>query len=84
MGGWGCPNEVDGACLHVPGKKCDPGMKGCVLFGRFVFSNPAKNRPGGPARDRKKAEAGRAREGNQRKNHAPDRSPDPHHQTKRS
>jgi hypothetical protein len=20
-------------------------MKGCVLYGRFVFSNPAKNRP---------------------------------------
>jgi hypothetical protein len=23
-------------------------MKGCVLFGRFVFSNPAKNRPVNP------------------------------------
>jgi hypothetical protein len=27
---------------------CDPGMKGCVLYGRFVFSNPAKNRPAKP------------------------------------
>nr|VFK37107.1 MAG: hypothetical protein BECKSD772F_GA0070984_101031 [Candidatus Kentron sp. SD]VFK41187.1 MAG: hypothetical protein BECKSD772E_GA0070983_101028 [Candidatus Kentron sp. SD]VFK78294.1 MAG: hypothetical protein BECKSD772D_GA0070982_101125 [Candidatus Kentron sp. SD] len=45
---WGCPNEVNGTCLHVAGRACDPGMKGCVLFGRFVFSNTKKNRPGGP------------------------------------
>ncbi|CAK0774863.1 conserved hypothetical protein [Gammaproteobacteria bacterium] len=44
-GGWGCPHEVDGACQRVEGRSCDPGMKGCVLFGRFVFSDPAKNRP---------------------------------------
>jgi hypothetical protein len=25
-------------------------MKGCILFGRFVFSNEEKNRPGGPRR----------------------------------
>lgn len=49
-GGWGCPHEADGKCLHVQGAACDPGMKGCVLFGRFVFSDPAKNRPGGPRR----------------------------------
>lgn len=47
-GGWGCPHEVGGICQHVDGKICDPGMKGCVLFGRFVFSDPQKNRPGGP------------------------------------
>ena len=46
--GWGCPNEVNGICLHVQGRTCDPGMKGCVLFGRFVFSNAKKNRSGGP------------------------------------
>ena len=23
---------------------CDPGMKGCVLYGRFVFANEEKNR----------------------------------------
>ena len=46
-GGWGCPNEVNGTCLHIKGRACDPGMKGCVLFGRFVFSNASKNRPGG-------------------------------------
>lgn len=45
MSGWGCPHEVDGRCRRVEGRLCDPGMKGCVLFGRFVFSNPDKNRP---------------------------------------
>jgi hypothetical protein len=24
---------------------CNPGMKGCVLYGRFVFSDPEKNSP---------------------------------------
>jgi len=41
---WGCPHEVDGKCLHVESRPCDPGMKGCVLSGRFLFSNPEKNR----------------------------------------
>lgn len=45
MSGWGCPHEVDGRCRRVEGRPCDPGMKGCVLFGRFVFSNADKNRP---------------------------------------
>ena len=45
MSGWGCPNELKGVCLRVKGRNCDPGMKGCVLHGRFVFSNPAKNPP---------------------------------------
>lgn len=43
MSGWGCPNEVKGKCMRVKGRDCDPGMKGCVLFGRFVFSTPEKN-----------------------------------------
>ena len=43
MSGWGCPNELKGMCLRVKGRACDPGMKGCVLHGRFVFSNPEKN-----------------------------------------
>jgi hypothetical protein len=43
MGSWGCPHEVNGACLHVKSVPCDPGMKGCVLYGRVTFSNPAKN-----------------------------------------
>lgn len=45
MGGWGCPYDDNGQCLKVTGKACDPGMKGCVLFGRFTFSKEEKNRP---------------------------------------
>jgi hypothetical protein len=45
MGGWGCPHEVDGKCQRVNNIPCDLGMKGCVLFGRFHFADPAKNRP---------------------------------------
>lgn len=43
MSGWGCPNELKGRCLRVEGRECDPGMKGCILFGRFVFSTDEKN-----------------------------------------
>jgi len=50
MGGWGCPHETKGQCAKVEQRPCDPGMKGCVLFGRFVFSDEEKNRPGGPRR----------------------------------
>jgi len=49
-GGWGCPHELNGVCQHVQNRPCDPGMKGCVLAGRFRFSNEAKNRPPRPAR----------------------------------
>ena len=45
MSGWSCPNELKGECEHVPGKACDPGMKGCVLFGKFRFANTEKNSP---------------------------------------
>ena len=48
MASWGCPHELDGKCLKVNQTPCDPGMRGCVLYGRFVFSNPAKNRPAKP------------------------------------
>jgi hypothetical protein len=44
-GAWGCPHEVNNLCTRVKDRPCDPGMKGCILFGRFVFSNEAKNRP---------------------------------------
>jgi hypothetical protein len=48
MSSWGCPHEMNGVCLKVNKLPCDPGMKGCVLYGRFVFSNPAKNCPPKP------------------------------------
>lgn len=40
MSGWGCPHDDKGRCglLKVP---CDPGLKGCVLYGKFVFSDPS-------------------------------------------
>lgn len=43
-GGWGCPHEVDDKCTKINNLPCDPGMKGCVLAGRFVFANEDKNR----------------------------------------
>ena len=43
MSGWGCPHEVKGECVRVQQRKCDPGMKGCILAGRFVFSQDEKN-----------------------------------------
>lgn len=42
-GSWGCPHEVDDRCGKVVGRPCDPGMKGCVLAGRYVFSSEDKN-----------------------------------------
>ncbi len=45
MSGWGCVHEVQGLCSRVADRPCDPGMKGCVLAGRFRFSNEEKNRP---------------------------------------
>ena len=54
MSGWSCPNETNGNCDHVPGQKCDPGMKGCVLFGKFRFANAEKN---SPRRERERLEA---------------------------
>jgi len=59
MSGWGCVHEVGGKCQRVAGRPCDPGMKGCVLAGRFRFSNEAKNRPPKTARpDEKPADQG--------------------------
>ena len=42
-GSWGCPHELKGLCSKVNNLPCDPGMKGCVLHGRFVFANDEKN-----------------------------------------
>jgi hypothetical protein len=45
MSSWGCPHEIHGKCSRVNNQPCDPGMKGCVLFGRFVWADESKNRP---------------------------------------
>ena len=50
---WGCPFESEGKCTRVNNIPCDPGMKGCILFGRFVFAEKTKNLPGGPRRGKK-------------------------------
>ncbi len=42
-GSWGCPHEANDVCTKVNNLPCDPGMKGCVLYGRFVFANDDKN-----------------------------------------
>jgi len=42
-GGWSCPHELQGVCSKVNGLPCDPGMKGCELYGRYVFFDARKN-----------------------------------------
>lgn len=39
MASWGCPHEINGKCTRVNNLPCDPGMKGCVLAGRYVFTS---------------------------------------------
>lgn len=39
MASWGCPHEINGHCSRINDLPCDPGMKGCVLAGRYVFAN---------------------------------------------
>ena len=53
MSGWSCVHDRNGLCSKVADRPCDPGMKGCVLAGRFRFSNPAKNRDGATAKARR-------------------------------
>jgi hypothetical protein len=38
MSSWSCPHDTDGVCQRVLGARCDPGMRGCVLHGRFRFA----------------------------------------------
>ncbi len=42
-GGWGCPHEINDKCKRVENRPCNPGMKGCILAGRFIFSDDSKN-----------------------------------------
>ncbi|MEI7614727.1 MAG: hypothetical protein WCK63_17650 [Betaproteobacteria bacterium] len=42
-GGWGCPHENHGTCGKINNQPCDPGMKGCELYGRYVFLDSQKN-----------------------------------------
>ena len=42
-GGWGCPHELNGQCSKIKELPCDPGMKGCELYGRYAFFDGSKN-----------------------------------------
>lgn len=42
-GGWSCPHEENGLCNKVNKLPCDPGMKGCELYGRYTFFDANKN-----------------------------------------
>ena len=42
-GGWSCPHETEGLCNKVNNLPCNPGMKGCELYGRYVFFDGSKN-----------------------------------------
>lgn len=62
MSGWGCPHEIKGKCDKVGGNKdCEPGMKGCIMHGRFRFASPEKNAPESVVRRLREAEAQRKR-----------------------
>ena len=38
QGGWTCPHDREGICDIIK-KECDPGDKGCVLYGKAKFSS---------------------------------------------
>ncbi len=38
QGGWTCPHDIDGICDIIK-KECDPGDRGCVLYGKVRFSD---------------------------------------------
>lgn len=42
-GSWGCPHEINNQCRKIRDLPCNPGMKGCVLAGRFRFADEEKN-----------------------------------------
>ncbi len=56
-GGWGCPHEVNHVCTRINNLPCAPGMKGCVLAGRFVFFDEDKNARLRQKKDREQAAA---------------------------
>lgn len=61
MSSWSCPHDLDGVCQHVRGARCDPGMRGCILHGRFRFAKdegggmrkPVKALPAVPAKPKR-------------------------------
>jgi hypothetical protein len=41
-GSWGCPHGIDERRSKISNLPCDPGMKGCVLYGRFRSAREEK------------------------------------------
>ena len=39
MSGWGCPHYINERCRLMQ-TECEPGKKGCVLYGAFTFAPP--------------------------------------------
>jgi hypothetical protein len=43
--GWGCQhltkNKTEKEWCRLLKHKCNPGCNGCVLYGRFIFSDPS-------------------------------------------
>ncbi|MRI83637.1 MAG: hypothetical protein C6I00_04375 [Nitratiruptor sp.] len=52
MSGWTCSYQLGEQCTLLK-KPCDPGDKGCVLYGKALFSNP--NSPSNEALKRREA-----------------------------
>lgn len=42
MGGWGCQYESGNDCILLK-KECDPGLKGCVLYGKVTVAQKPKH-----------------------------------------
>jgi len=40
MSGWTCSHQVGNLC-DLLDRPCEPGMKGCTLYGKAVFADPA-------------------------------------------
>jgi len=63
MSGWGCYHEVDGYCERLK-RDCDPGIPGCVLYGKVVFVDPKRNPP--PERMKRPIESAHKKEAKKR------------------
>ncbi len=73
-GAWGCPHEQNDVCTKVNNLPCDPGMKGCILAGRYMFfseGDDAKNERLRIKRAREAAQAGSLAEGDDTKKTEP-------------
>ncbi|BBG66641.1 hypothetical protein NNO_1938 [Hydrogenimonas sp.] len=40
MGGWTCSHQIGNIC-DLLDKACEPGTKGCTLYGKALFSDPS-------------------------------------------